>query len=455
MNDYHTFLQQKADYGADSGFEPLWIPDFLFDFQKYIVEWAIRKGRAAVFADCGMGKTPMQLVWAQNMLQHTNKPGLILTPLAVSSQTLDEAQKFGIEACPARPGNDQKTIQVINYEQLHHYDPSRYGWIVADESSILKNYDGKRRKIITEFMRTIPYRLLATATAAPNDWVELGTSSEALGYYGNSDMQTRFFSRNQVFARSDRGRRNEWELKRWAEKGPFWQWVSSWARACRKPSDLGFGDDGFILPPLVEMDIQVDAIDPTPGRLWDMQATTFHECREATRRTIRERCEMAAQRVIDNGGISLVWCNLNDEGDLLERLIPNSVQIAGRHPDEMKIEAARWFVNGTDEKRVLISKAKIFGFGMNFQHCGHTTYFPDDSYEKYYQATRRVWRFGRVGPVHVDRIYTNGGGRMLKNIREKAQNADTMFNQLVQFMSNELHIKSEYKNREVTIPQWM
>lgn len=456
--NYQDFIASKQDYGIDSGFDPLWIPDSLFDFQVYLTEWAIRKGRAAIFTDCGTGKTLMQLVWAQNMLQYTNKPGLILTPLAVGSQTLEEAQKFGIEACRAAIGTNPKTIQVTNYEQLHHFDPVDYGWIVADESSILKNYNGKRRRAITEFMRTIPYRLLATATAAPNDWTELGTSSEALGYFGHRDMLTKFFTRKQVHALHARKLQNgfkEWRIKSWAAQGPFWQWIASWAKAARKPSDLGFDDDGFILPPLIEKDTLVKALNPSPGRLFDMPAVGFHECREAMRRTITERCEMAAEKVQSNGGISMVWCNLNKEGDLLEILIPGSVQIAGKDSDAKKEEAAHWFRHSTDKKRVLISKAKIFGFGMNFQHCNHMTYFPDDSYEKYYQASRRLWRFGQSNPVTVDRIYTDGGGRMMQNLQRKAKDADKMFDELVRYMGKELHVKNTYIKREVVIPQWM
>lgn len=399
--------------------------------------------------------TPMQLVWAQNVIEHTNKPVLILTPLAVSGQTLEEAKKFDIEARRAQANvNGRAIVEVTNYEKLHYFDAGTYGGIVCDESSILKNFRGTRKAQITEFMRTIPYRLLCTATAAPNDWVELGTSSEALGYLGHTDMLTRFFTRRQTYALTDRGSRKEWRLKGHAEKGPFWQWVASWARAARRPADLGFDDDGFILPPLKERENIIEANRPRDGFLFDIPAVTFHESREVRRRTITERCEAAAEAALQNT-VSMVWCNLNDEGDLLERLIPGSVQVAGRDTDGKKEEAARWFVHGEDERRILISKPSIFGFGLNFQHCAHMTYFPTYSYEQYYQATRLLWRFGQDREVVVDHFYTYGGKRMMEAIDEKAQAADEMFSKLVRFMNHELRVENVYQKKEMEVPEWM
>jgi hypothetical protein len=292
-----------------------------------------------------------------------------------------------------------------------------------------------------------------TATAAPNDWTELGTSSEALGYLGQRDMLTRFFSRKAHYAR-DRGKRKEWNLRGWAEDGPFWQWMASWARTAQKPSDLGFDDDGFILPPLKETETHVKANTPTPGRLFDMAAVNFHEEREALRRTITERCEAAAASISNNGESAMVWCNLNDEGDLLEELIPGAVQVAGADSDDKKEQAARWFVRG-EGRRVLISKPSIFGFGLNFQHCSHMTYFPTWSYEQYYQATRRLWRFGQDKPVTVDLVYTDGGKRMLKGLKKKAEHADQMFAGLVEHMKDELSIKESYQRERIEVPQWM
>lgn len=458
MNNYQEFLRTKLDYGIDDGFEPLFMPSYLFDFQAFLVDWAVRKGRGAVFTDCGTGKTIMQLVWAENVIRKTNKPVLILTPLAVSSQTLNEAEKFDLEAYRAQPDANPTAIQVTNYEKLHYFNAKNYSGVVCDESSILKNFDGKRKSAITEFMRQVPYRLLCTATAAPNDWEELGTSSEALGYLGYTDMLGKFFTNknNTIALQRMRHTRDKFRLRGWAAKGPFWQWVSSWAMAARWPSDLGFDDGDFILPPLKETHTLVKANRPTPGMLFDLPATNFHEEREAIRRTLPERCEAAAAKVAENGHLSMVWCHLNDEGDLLEQLIPNSVQIAGKHSDEKKEEAARWFVNGTDERRVLISKPKIFGLGLNFQHCAHMTYFPSHSFEQYYQATRRLWRFGQTRPVTVHLIYTDGGERIMCNLDRKSKAADVMFEELVSYMNQTIELnRDNYEKGEVEIPQWM
>jgi hypothetical protein len=453
--NYQDFIQQKQDFGSNSGFEPLWIPDFLFDFQAFLTDRAIRKGRSAIFADCGMGKTPMQLVWAENVVRKTNKPVLILTPLAVTQQTLSEAEKFDIEAYRAHKDLLSSTIRVTNYEKLHYLSPHDYAGIVCDESSILKNFNGTRKSQITEFMRHIPYRLLCTATAAPNDWEELGTSSEALGYLGYMDMLGKFFTNKQKSASLMRGRfrQDKWILREYA-KEHFWKWVSSWARAARSPSDLGFDDDGFILPKLVENDTLIEASRPADGMLFDMPAVNFFEEREVIKRTIPERCEAVAEKVAQHK-ISVVWCHLNDEGKLLKKIIPNSVEISGSDSDEKKERAAQWFVNGSEEERRLISKPKIFGFGMNFQHCHHTTYFPTHSYEQYYQATRRLWRFGQEKSVIVDRIYTDGGERMLANLQRKARNADSMFTDLVKYMNDALHLENVYEKREIKLPEWI
>jgi len=403
-----------------------------------------------------MGKTLQQLVWSDQVVRHTNKPILILTPLAVSGQTMREAHKFDIDARVVAQSEKWNGVQITNYEKLHHFDPRYYGGIVCDESSILKNFDGTRRQQITEFMRQVPYRLLCTATAAPNDWVELGTSSEALGYLGHTDMLTRFFTnKGSSFFRRDTLQGKQWRLRGHARE-PFWRWVASWARALRKPSDFGFDDDGFILPELKERHTIVQAATPTPGALFDLPAVTWREEREAIRRTIEERCEKAAETVGRNGNLSMVWCHLNDESALLHQLIPGSIEIKGIDPDERKEEAADWFVNGSDEKRVLISKPTIFGFGLNFQHCNHMTYFPTHSYEQYYQATRRLWRFGQTKPVKVDLIYTDSGKRIMQNLERKSEAADQMFDELVQFMNQAMHIERDsYQRKEITVPQWI
>jgi SNF2 family DNA or RNA helicase len=443
--NYEQFLGKKAQLGTASGFKPVWIPAFLFEFQIYLVEWSIRKGRTAVFADCGLGKTPIQLVWAENVVRHTNKPVLILTPLAVSAQTLQESEKFGIEAKRSSDGTSVNRAKVIitNYERLHYFDWQDFSGCVCDESSILKSFDGVRRKEITEFMRKVPYRLLCTATAAPNDYIELGTSAEALGELGYMDMLNRFFKNDQhtIKPRVYRHKGKSFQLlddrAKWRFKGhaeiPFWRWVCSWARAMRRPSDLDFDDAGFILPALIESQHLVDAQTTAPGYLFSMPAVGLHEQREERRRTIEERCEKVASLVSHTGEPALVWCHLNQEGDLIEKMIPYAQQVSGKDTDEAKEAKFLDFANG--DLRVLITKPKIGAWGLNFQHCAHVTFFPSHSFEQYYQGVRRCWRFGQKRPVRVDIVTTEGEKSVLENLQNKAKSADAMFSNLVQEMN--------------------
>jgi hypothetical protein len=453
---YSNFLEKKSQYGHDCGFAPLWIPEFLFDFQKALIEWSVTKGRAAVFADCGLGKTPMELVWAENIVRKTGKRVLILTPLAVSYQTTREAEKFGIEVERSH-GRFTKNIIITNYEQLEHFSPNDFIGVACDESSILKNFDGVRKSQITEFMKKLPYRSLWTATAAPNDYIELGTSAEALGVMGYMDMLNRFFKNDQNTSdiKAHKNRYNmaaKWRFKKHAEE-PFWRWVCSWARAVRRPSDMGFDDTNFVLPELIERETIVDCSRPLPGRLFVEPAVGLKEQREERRATLKERCEMVAEKVNSNS-VALVWCNLNDEGDLLEQLIPDAVQVAGKHTDEEKEERLLAFAE--NKIRVLITKAKISGFGLNFQNCHHTTFFPSHSYEQYYQGIRRMWRFGQINKVVVDIITTKGEIDVLKNLQRKAAQADQMFSKLVGYMNHALSVDSSrtYDKKE-RIPQWL
>lgn len=411
-----------------SGFRAYVIPDFLFDFQKELVEWALRKGRAALFEDCGLGKTPQQLVWAENVLRHTNKPVLILTPLAVSHQTIEEARKFDIEAHRSQQGEIHKGINVTNYERLHYFRPDDFSGVVCDESSILKSFDGATKAAVTEFMRKIPYRLLCTATAAPNDYIELGTSAEALGVMKHREMLSRFFTH-------DGGDTAKWRLKGHAQDGPFWQWMCSWSRAIRKPSDLGFENARFILPALHEVDHVVAPARPPEGMLFTLPAIGLDEQREERRRTIRERCEKVAELVSVNGQ-ALVWCHLNAEGDLLAQLIRDGQQVSGADSDHEKEEAFMAFSRG--ELRTLITKPKIGAWGLNFQNCAHVTFFPSHSFEQYYQGVRRCWRFGQEHEVIVDIVTTEGERSVMRNLQRKAQQADVMFGQIVSHMADVL-----------------
>ena len=455
---YNNFLERKSQVDLYSGFDAKYIPDYLFDFQKALTEWAIKKGKSALFEDCGLGKTVQYLVWAENILRKTNKKILILTPLAVSSQTVKEGNKFGIECEQSRDGKFSGKIIVTNYERLHYFDPSDFVGVVCDESSCLKNFDGKRKKEVTEFMKKVSYRLLCTATASPNDYIELGTSSESLGELGYMDMLNRFFKNDQATSDTKNsyfrigGNRPKWRFKKHAEI-IFWKWVSSWARAIRKPSDLGFNDDDFILPPLIENQIEIKNTRPMPGRLFPEEAVGLKEQRDELRYTLKERCEKVAE-IVNHDKPVVVWCNLNDEGDYLEQIIPDAVQVAGKHSDNEKESRLTDFSNGNI--RALITKTKIAGFGLNWQHCSHTTFFPSHSFEQYYQGVRRMWRFGQKKPVTVDMITTPGMVTVLNNLTRKAKAADKMFIELIDHMNDAVKIdrKSEFLQKE-EVPSWL
>ncbi len=451
---YEGFLQRKAQLEGGAGFDPVFMPSFLFDFQSHIVNWSLTHGRTAILADCGLGKTPMEFVWAENVVRHTNGNVLIITALAVGAQMVTEAVKFDIEVHRSNDGKAHRGITITNYEQLHKFNPDDFVGCVCDESSILKSFSGAHRSEITVFMRKIPYRLLATATAAPNDYLELGTSSEALGYLGHMDMLARFFKNDLNNSASGRMRGDviKWRFKGHAEL-PFWRWVCSWARAIRKPSDLGFDDTGFILPPMVEEEhlVRVDSL--ADGMLFALPAVGLKEQREERRRTVRERCEKVAS-LIDTGEQAVAWCHLNDEGDMLEQMIPDAIQVSGKDSDAAKEEKLLAFSSG--QARVMITKQKICGWGLNWQQCHHTTIFPSHSFEAYYQCLRRFWRFGQKNSVKVDIVTTEGELGVLKNLQRKAVQADRMFSNLVAEMNASMAIDRASKfNTTQEVPQWL
>lgn len=461
---YQDFLAARAQLANLGGFEPTTMPDHLFDFQQVLTEFAVRHGRAAIFADCGMGKTPMSLAWAQNVHEHTGKPVLFLTPPAVGPQVVAEAEKFGHEAVVNRGGKVAAPITVTNYEQLHKFDPDAFAGTVCDESSILKSFDGTTKAAVTEFMRRQPYRLLATATAAPNDYTELGTSSEALGGLGYMDMLTRFFinkdrsisSRGRVQHRisgnpSDIGGAVKWRLKGHAER-PFWRWMATWARAIRRPSDYGFDDGAFVLPDLIERVHQVDPSRAREGELFDMPAIGLREEREENRRTLTERCERAAATLAD-AEHAVAWCHLNDESTALTQMIDGAVEVSGSDSDHAKEEKLTAFTRG--EIRVLVSKPSIAGWGLNWQHAHRMTYFPSHSYEQMYQSVRRMYRFGQTRPVEVDFITTPGGANVLANLQRKAAAADEMFTNLVAHMNDALGVTPYNYDQKGELPSWL
>jgi len=453
--DYTAFLYDKVHTGSDYGFDPTWMPDSLFPFQVSLVEWACRKGRAAIFADCGLGKTPMQLAWAENVARETDGRVLILTPLAVAFQTVREGEKFGVEVIHRRDGLKQgDRIVVTNYERLHYFNAEDFAGVVCDESSILKNFDGETRKAVTDFMRKRPYRLLCTATAAPNDYIELGTSSEALGDMGAQDMINKFFKKqaNTMSARMEH-MAGVFNLRPHAEKD-FWRWICSWARACRRPSDIGFEDETFRLPPLNVRQHIVKAARPRDGYLFDLPSIGLKEQRDDLRRTLHERCGMVAQLVNAHDKPAVVWCNLNSEGKLLAKSIRGAVEVCGSDSEAHKEETFLGFIRG--DVRVLVTKPKIGGFGLNLQHCAHQTFFPSHSYEQYYQCVRRCWRFGQKSPVTIDMVTTDGQENVLRNLERKAEAASAMFDNLVAMMRDELSIKrvNQYTKKEET-PSWL
>jgi len=455
--DYNGFLDRKRQLGGDHGFDPEWMPDTLFPFQRDLVEWACRKGRGGIFADCGTGKGFMALVWAENVARRVGRPVLIATPLAVSHQLVREAEKFGIEAERSRDGERSPSARVVvtNYERLSAFSPDDFAGMVCDESSVLKNFAGVRRGEITAFMRKMPYRLLCTATAAPNDYIELGTSSEALGEMGHMDMLGKFFRNDQGNSTATNrayGGRMAWRFKGHAERH-FWRWVSSWARACRRPSDLGYPDDGFVLPELVEREHLVEARTRPEGFLFDLPARNFAEERAERRRTIAERCERVAE-LVDHGDQALVWCHLNDEAGLLCDLIPDALQVRGSDTDDAKESRLLDFAEG--RLRVLVTKPKIGAWGLNLQGCAHVTFFPSHSYEQYYQGVRRCWRFGQTRPVTVDIVATEGEVGVKENLRRKAAQADAMFEALVAHMNDSVKIDaSETYDQKPEVPKWL
>ena len=460
---YADFLERKAQLDSPGGFDPIDVPDFLFDFQQVLVEWAVRQGRGAIFADCGMGKTPMELVWANNVHRKTGKPVMLFTPLAVGFQIEAEAQKFGYDAAMSRDGSLPAPIVITNYEQIEKFNPADFGGVVCDESSAIKAFDGQRRIQVTEFMKKTEYRLLGTATAAPNDYTELGTSSEALGHLGHMDMLNRFFVNDQQTSdiKAQRDRQGKWLRgsagSGWRFKGHavdhFWRWVSSWARAIRKPSDYGFPDHGFVLPPLETRTHLVEARIAREGVLFDTEAIGLAEEREELRRTIEERCEMAGE-LLSDAESAVAWCHLNDESKLLTRIIPGAVEVAGSDSADAKEEKLAAFTRG--EIRVLVTKPRIGAWGLNWQHCNRMTFFPSHSYEQYYQAIRRSWRFGQQRPVVVDLITTKGTAGALANMQRKSERADAMFAALISHMNDAMNIqRTTDMTTQIEVPEWL
>ena len=453
---YQEFLESKKHLSGNFGFKANYIPKSAFDFQDHVIEKSIEKGRIANFLDTGLGKTLIQLSIAQNIVNHTNGNVLILTPLAVGFQFLKEAIDRDItdDICQTKSGEFDKKIVVCNYERLHYMDPNDFEGVILDESSILKNFDGKIKDQVTAFIKKVKYRFLATATPSPNDFIELGTSSEVLGYMGYMDMLTKFFRSNtNNIDSNNRNIGNKYYLKPHAEKS-FFEWVNTWSIMCKMPSDLGYSNKGYELPrldvirhtvknqSLIDVDGQIQMFTPI--------AKTMSEVRHEQKQTERERCEKAVQLAIDK--TSVYWCNTNNESDLLAQMDPKATEIRGSFTIDKKEGILLDFAQGNIER--IITKAKMTGMGLNWQHCGHTVFFPTWSYEQYYQAIRRFWRFGRTEPVTADIVISDGQQRVIQALEEKTQKAIELYQNLVANVNGDFTEKKKEFNKKIILPKW-
>lgn len=462
MTDYEKFLESKKQTAISSGFEKPReaMCGKLFDWQKDIVYWALKKGRAALFEDCGLGKTAQSLEWAQSVSDYCGKPVLIVCPLAVAEQTKREGVKFGFEVTVCRKQADVRPgINVTNYEMLEHFDASVFGGVVLDESSILKNYSGKMRTEIIDMFQDTPYKLSCTATPAPNDYMELGNQSEFCGVMSRTEMLATYFIH-------DGGDTSHWRLKGHAQD-KYWEWLATWAVVLTNPKDLGYDGTGYDLPPLNTIQHTVKAeeniIDDNYS-LFANVAQTLNERREARRNSLGDRCAVAAELIAQNPDEQwLVWCDLNAEADELKRIIPGAVEVRGTDDPETKATRLNGFTTG--EIRVLISKPSIAGFGLNWQNCHNVIFVGlSDSFEMLYQAIRRCWRFGQENPVDVHIITSEAEGAVKENIERKEKLAAKMTAEMVAHTKDilEQEIRGTVKisipynpTVEMIIPEWL
>lgn len=462
--NYSDFLKSKRITTPPSGFDVSAsdLNPMLFPWQRDITRWAIRKGRAALFLDTGLGKTIQQLEWASQIHQQTGGNILLLAPLAVGRQTILEASKLGCTS-PVQSAISQEFVEsgitVTNYEKLHKFDPSSFVGIVLDESSILKSLDGKTKNLIIESFAQTPYRLACTATPAPNDQMELGNHAEFLGVMSRSEMLAMFFTH-------DGGNTSKWRLKGWAAESKFWEWMSSWAVMIRKPSDIGYADDGYDLPPLNIHEHEVESKVPHNGRLFAIEAKTLTEKRDARRETISQRVELLAELAnVDLAEPWVTWCNLNAESQQAAIQIQNAVEVTGSMPDYKKEESLINFTEQRDGNRAIVSKAKIAGFGLNWQHCNKMAFLGlSDSYEQFYQAIRRCYRFGQMRPVDVHIIVSDRDGSTVRNIQRKQADANRMATGMIEAMaersreeigSTERQSMDYRPERAMQIPEWI
>lgn len=429
--DYQKFLETKHIIDQKSGFS---IPveklnSKLFDWQKAIVRWAIGRGRAALFEDCGLGKTPQQLDWANQICKKEKAPILILAPLAVSEQTCREGQKFGIKINICKSQNDIKNgINITNYEKLHKFKVDNFIGVVLDESGILKNFNGATRNEIIESFKITKYRLACTATPSPNDYSELGNHAEFLGVMPRAEMLATFFI-------NDTAHTGTWRLKGHVQDNVFWKWVASWAVMITKPSDIGFDDNGFILPKIKYHQHIIETKTKPSFGFFPEIAQTLNDRRKVRNETIDIRCNKAAELINSTDDKWVIWCNLNAESEMLSKIIKDSKEVAGRHKDEIKTQRMIGFANG-DLKRI-VTKPKIAGLGMNWQICNKVAFVGlSDSWEQFYQAVRRIWRFGQDKEVDVHIFIEEREGAVLKNIQRKDKQARAMIIAVVENMKD-------------------
>ena len=427
--NYEDFISSKKHTTNNFGFEPLWYPKCAFDFQKHIINKATLKGRVGIFADTGLGKTLMLLSIAKNVILKTNKRVILLTPLAVAFQFLDEAKKIGVDDIEySKDGKFTKKIVICNYERLHYFNSNDFECVILDESSILKNFNGQIKNQITSFIKKVPYRFLATATPSPNDFIELGTSSEALGYMGYMDMLGTFFKSTQNDVDSNNiNIGNKYRLLPHAEKA-FFQWVNSWSIMVKSPSDLGFDDSRYKLPELITNNHIITHNNHFEmGSLIPIIAKTMTEVKLEQKITEQQRCFKAIELAKDK--ISVYWCNTNNESAILKANDKEAVEIIGSQSIEQKEEILKAFADGQIKR--LITKAKMTGMGLNWQHCNHSVFFPTWSYEQYYQAIRRFWRFGQKNDVIVDLVLSEGMTRVMEALQQKTEKAKELYKNLV------------------------
>ncbi|MSU01904.1 helicase-related protein [Tissierella pigra] len=455
--DYIEFLNEKRITAKSSGFEvnrdrlnPL-----LFDYQKDIVKWALKKGKAAIWSGTGTGKTNMELEFAKQVHIETGGNTLIVAPLAVAHQTVVEGRKFNYQVNICRKQEDVKTgINITNYEMIEHFDPSKFQAIILDESSILKSFTGKYRTLLIEMFKDTPYKLSASATPSPNDYMEIGNHAEFTGIMTRTEMLSTFFVH-------DAGDTGKWRLKGHAQD-KFWEWIATWAVVLQKPSDLGYSDEGFILPELRIHEIIVES-PKDPFVLIPKIAQTLQERRQARRDSLETRVAKVAEIVNSTDEQFVVWCDLNDESKALKNAIDKSVEVRGSDKPEHKIDTAMDFVDGKVEN--LVSKPSIFGFGMNWQHCNKMVFTGlSDSYEQYYQAIRRIYRYGQKREVDIYIVTSEAEGAVKDNIERKEKDAENMINEMVKhtqkILTEEIHGTTKetigyYPTEKMKLPEWL